>query len=507
MVAFTLGTVLIPSLNFNVYEGEDQMKGVTETLAKFIATTTFEDLPDNVIHEVKRNLLDTIGCTLGGLATDIGLETMAFVETVGGTPESTILGTGKKTSCTLAAYANTRMANALDADETFPIPTHFGNAIMGASLALGERKAMSGKELITAYAMGYELASRIGVGMRPPVFLKKKDGPYYPSLAGPAVFMVFGALGTASKMLNLKADQVRHAIGIAAAGSPISVLGKWAESTVLPTIKYADAGWCAQLGVTACLLGSIGTTGLDDILDENKHFWPNYGVNDCNFEGVVGNLGQDWYIFDTTYKPWPGCRYVHYPLWLFLKIKEENHLSPEDIERVSIRMGRVASSNRFKNQSPNGPITCQFNHPHTIAMGAFDIEPGPKWYAPYTREDQRIIEFRKRVEVDYDPELDNIDITKGKIQWNLPASIEVSSKKGVFRATTEYTKGDPWTEKTYFTDDELKKKFLIFASSAFSGSEKWLDQMHSAADMVFNSEKMTNVSELCDALTPRSFGP
>ena len=478
------------------------MKGVTKTLARFIAKTTFEDLPQKVVHEVKRNLLDTIGCALGGLATDIGLEALALARSLGGRPESTIIGTGEKTACTLAAYVNSRMANALDADETFPMPTHFGNATMGASLALGERQNASGKQLITAYAVGYELAARIGLGMRPPLFLKAKEIHGYPSLYTPGVFMVFGAVGAATKLLDLKADQVQQAIGIAGTNCPIPVHGKWSEARVLPTMKYADAGWCAQLGVTASLLASIGTTGYNTILDGNEHFWRAYGIDDCDFEGMTQGLGQKWHILDTAYKPWPSCRYTHYPLWLFMKMKEENHLSPEDIEKVTIRMGHIGTAPRFGNQSPNGVITCQFNHPHIIAMGAFDIEPGPMWYSPQTIQDRRIIEFRKRVEVQYDPELGKIDLPPGKVIWKLPTSIEVLTKGKVHRASAEYTKGDPWTEETYFTDDELKGKYLILANSVFRGSEKWHEQMNSIIDMVFNAERLKNIAELANSLGP-----
>lgn len=479
------------------------MKGVTEALAQFVTNTTFEDLPANVVHEVKRNLLDTIGCALGGLATDIGLEALSLARSLGGKSESTIIGTGEKTSCVLASYVNSRIANALDADETFPIPAHFANAAMGASLAIGEWKESSGKELITAYAVGYELASRIGVGMRPPLFLRSKEVHGYTQSYTPGVFIVFSALGAASKLLDLKAAQVQQAIGIAGTNCPIPVHGKWSEATVLPTMKYADAGWCAQLGVTASLMASIGATGYSTILDGNEHFWRVYGVTDCDFEGLTRNLGQEWHILDTTYKPWPSCRYTHYPLWLFLKIKEENHLSPEDIEKVSIRMGPIGTAARFKNQFPKGAITCQFNHPHIMAMGAFGIEPGSGWYSPQTMEDKRIIEFRKRVEVENDPEMGKVELPPGKIIWKLPTSIEVHAKGKVFHAFTEYTKGDPWTEETYFTDDELKKKFLIFASSVFKGSEKWHGQMNSVIDMVLNAEELGNVAELCNFLGPR----
>mgnify|MGYP002397162840 CR=1 FL=1 len=276
------------------------LKGVTETLARFITTTSFEDLPDKVIHEVKRNLLDTIGCVLGGLSTDIGLEALALARSLGGKPESTILGTGEKTSCTLATYVNSRIANALDADETFPIPAHFANATMGASLAMGERNRTSGKELITAYAVGYELASRVGIGMRPPLFLRAKEIQGYPPLYTPGVFIVFGAVGAASKLLDLKPDQVQQAIGIAGTNCPIPVHGKWSEATIVPTLKYADAGWCAQLGVTSSLMASIGTTGYNTLLDGVEHFWRAYGIEDCDFEGMTHNLGKEWHILDLS---------------------------------------------------------------------------------------------------------------------------------------------------------------------------------------------------------------
>ena len=479
------------------------MSGVTEILSEFIADTTFDDLPDKVIHEVKRNLLDTIGCALGGLATDIGFEALTFARMLGGRPESTILGTGEKTSCILASYANSRMANALDADETFPIPTHFANATMGAGLAIGERNGTSGRELITAYAVGYELASRIGIGMRPPLFIKSNElSGYLPSYT-PGVFVVFAALGAASKLLKLKAEKVKQAIGIAGANCPIPVHGKWSESPILPTTKYGDAGWCALSGVASTLLAHIGTTGYSTVLDGNEHFWRVYGIDDCDFEGMVSHLGKEWNILETTYKPWPSCRYTHYPLWLFLKIRKENQLSPDEIDKVTIRMGPIGTAPRFRNPSPVGPISCQFNHPHVIAMGAYGITPGPAWYSFQTMEDQRVIEFRRKVEVQYDPALRKIEVPSGKFSWKLPTSVAVHARGKVFSAFAEYAKGDPWTEETFFTDDELKEKFLIFAASVFQGSEKWYHQMTSVVDVVFNLETLENVSNLFDFLGTR----
>lgn len=270
-----------------------------------------------------------------------------------------------------------------------------------------------------------------------------------------------------------------------------------------PTLKYLDSGWCAQLGITASLMAQIGTTAFDDILDDNRHFWKAYGIDDCDFEAMTHNLGEEWHITDTTYKPWPGIRYSHYPLWLFLKIKEENHLSAENIRKVVIRMGPMGTTPRFANQSPQGSITCQFNHPHAIAMAALNVEPGPKWYSQQTMDNKDVIDFRKRVEVILDPKLAKIDLPKGKLLWKLPTAIEVQTPGKTFHSFTEYTKGDPWTEETYFSDDELKQKFLVFASTLFAESEKWREQLNSLIEIVFNAETILNVADLCNNLGPK----
>jgi hypothetical protein len=101
-------------------------------------------------------------------------------------------------------------------------------------------------------------------------------------------------------------------------------------------------------------------------------------------------------------------------------------------------------------------------------------------------EDKRVIEFSKRIEVRYEPELGKIDLPNGKIIWRLPTFTENHARGRGFRAFTEYTKGDPWTEETYFTDTDLKRKFLAFASLILSGSEKWCKQMNSIIDMLLS---------------------
>ena len=68
----------------------------TETLARFSAGLRFEDLPLEVVHELKRLLLDTVACGLGGLGLDKGSMALDLAVASGGNPEATVYGTTAK---------------------------------------------------------------------------------------------------------------------------------------------------------------------------------------------------------------------------------------------------------------------------------------------------------------------------------------------------------------------------------------------------------------------------
>jgi 2-methylcitrate dehydratase len=136
---------------------------ITRTLASFIVETSFEDLPSNVVQKTKQLILDTIGCALGGYLTDLGTICSKIVMDLGGNSESTLIGSGKKTSCVNAGYVNAKMANALDCDDVFYNYSHFASPIIAAALAVGEREEASGKNVLNAVALGYDATARVGL--------------------------------------------------------------------------------------------------------------------------------------------------------------------------------------------------------------------------------------------------------------------------------------------------------------------------------------------------------
>ena len=140
------------------------MLTVVESLAQFTAQTRYEDLPQEVVREAKRLLVDSIGCALGGLSHPKGAIGVQYANTLGpGAPgqQATIIGTGERVSAVGAAFANGELINALDFDAVLP-PGHVSPYVIPCALAAGESAQASGRNLIRAVAISHEMTNRIG---------------------------------------------------------------------------------------------------------------------------------------------------------------------------------------------------------------------------------------------------------------------------------------------------------------------------------------------------------
>lgn len=447
------------------------MAELTRTLADFTVLTRFEDLPAAVVRESKRLLLDTIGCAIGAIGTESGRITLQYVEALGGNPRATVIGGSQRSSVTAAAYANGRLANVLDADDTFPTSTHFGNATVFSALALAEDLDRSGAELLTAIAVGFDVGARIGSWMGPPMQIENGEVIGWNELGGPAATMTWAAVGAAASAAGLTPLQANHAFGIAGANSPQPTLRKWAESPFQPMYKYADAGWCAEIGTSAAMLAKMGSTGFLDVLDGPNAFWRWYGSPSHDDVALIGKLGEDWQILNTTYKPWPCCRWIHHPLTAFAGIREQHGLKPDEIDKIVVRANPFALTPIFQDQHPEDMLSAEFSHAHAMAVLAHDIPAGPRWYDAATMSDPCIVNFRKRVTVTPEPTSSNIGtwITGG--QWRgVPGGVDVHARGQVFSGTADMSLGDPWSELTLYSDAAILAKFhtMIGLESASS---------------------------------------
>ncbi|MHB9836181.1 MmgE/PrpD family protein [Paraburkholderia terrae] len=469
------------------------MTTLTQTLADFTVQTRFDDLPQPVVHEAKRLLLDTIGCALGAIDTPSGQIALDYVKMLGGTPHASVIGSSKRSSATAAAYANARLANVLDADDTFPTSTHFGNATVFSALALAELDARSGQDLLGAIAVGFDVGARIGSWMGAPMQIENGKVIGWNELGGPAATITWAAIGASANIARLNGAQANHAFGIGGSNSPQPTLRKWAESVEQPMYKYADAGWCAEIGVSSALLGRLGSTGFKDILDGENAFWKFYGSPNHDDGALLAGLGTDWQILNTTYKPWPCCRWIHHPLTAFGRLLEQHALRPDDITRVVVRANPFALTPIFREQHPRDLLSAEFSHAHALAARAFDVPPGPRWYETATMNDPRIAAFRERVSVTAEPSSSNIAEWMTGGQWRgVPGGVDIHARGTVFSATADHATGDPWTAATHFTDEQIRRKFgvMVGLDANGNGPETLQQAARDVADVVMSLESL-----------------
>ena len=226
-------------------------KTIINKLAEFTCDIEFKDLPDEVVLESKRSLLDSIGCALGGATHDKGKIGLQFARQLGGNPEATVIGYGDRLSAMSASFANGELMNALDFDAVLP-PGHVVPYVLPVALATGEVQGSSGKDLILVTALNHELSYRICKAMD--YYRDVKDGKVSPPQVSGFSSTLFGATAGVGKLKEFDPESLSNALGIAGCISPVQSLRTWMEHAPATTIKYYHAGWAsmAASGGTWC---------------------------------------------------------------------------------------------------------------------------------------------------------------------------------------------------------------------------------------------------------------
>ncbi len=465
-----------------------KQEGATRSLIEFVAKTKFEDLPAEVVHKTKQLLLDTIGSALGGSTTDLGGICLNVVKELGGKDESTIVGSGYKTSCTNAAWVNGKFGNALDSDDCVYNGSHFVSPAVAAALALGEHLKASGKDVLNAITVGYDCAARVGVS-------RVKPGP-----AAGFQWHTIGAIIVSSKLLGLNEHQMLNALGIGCENAPVCGCRGFPRTMV----KYGDMGWMAFNGILAAMLAKQGHTATTDVLEGERSFFISAGAEGCDYDRLLGELGKKWYVMESSIKTYPTCRWMQASLDMFTKMVNENNLKPEDIEKVVVRVHSMAVRS-LSIYEPKGYNEAQTSFPYCISLVAHGVPPSPEWQSPKLYKDPEILSFHRKVKVEEHPDAAKIIASPGQSPYGFkrsPSSVEVTAKGKVLTDTSEYARGDPWFPETRMTDDEVKDKFRAYAIRVAQSSLRWRERIEGMIEKVYNIEKVGNITELMELSYP-----
>ena len=365
--------------------------GVTNELAAYAVATGYGDLPDAVLREAERSLLNILGCMLGG-ARHQGVEIAdKALGELAGAPRATLIGRQRQTDALHAALINCLASSIYSFDDTHEqAVVHPSGPVAAAALAMAELKPVSGKTLLTAFALGVELSCRLCKALT--------VAPARGSMAwsGTGVTGGFGAAVAASHMLGLEIDGMRTAIGIAlsqAAGFRVM------HGSLCTPLMPAQA---AQTGLRAALLAQAGFSASAVAL-EGKFGYLEVFSEQPDLDALTGGLGERFEILGNTYKPYPCGIVIHPIIDACLELRRTHNLDPARIATVAIAAspGAMALCN---NRNPDDEMQAHVSLYHwtavafvrgTARLQDMDTETAVR--------DPTLMAFQDRVEATLDP--------------------------------------------------------------------------------------------------------
>lgn len=334
-------------------------------LAEF-ATAVASAPPAEILDDAKLRLLDVVGISVAALDTEPARVAHSLAARWGGAQEAGAIGMSERVPAPSAALVNGTLAHALDFDDTHvPSILHPSASVVPAALAAAEDAAATGRTLLTAIAVGNEIAIRLGnAGYEPKinnsVFFER--GLHATSICG-----AVGAAAAAAVAYGLDTERTAHAMAIACSMGA----GLLEANRAGGSVKRMHCGWAAHSGVVAAQSAEAGLTGPSTVLEGRFGFFQAYCGETYDETALLDGLGEHWETRSCFVKPYPTNVFTHTGIDAAVALREQG-LRPEDI--ASVRIGaaaatlRTIANPREAKIRPESGYHAQFSGPFTFAL-------------------------------------------------------------------------------------------------------------------------------------------
>lgn len=448
------------------------MTSISRTWAQFTLDLQFENLDAETVYSAKRFLYDSIGCALGAInKRDVIVAENVFMM-LGGADQATIIGSGHKAPVTTAAFLNGLKIRAMDFNDIYwkADPVHPSDLISGP-LAIAEWRGCSGRDLIAAVVLAYELEMRLAECGEPGI---REKGWHHATLTQYVSPLAAGML------MEMTEEQLVNAVGIS--GSHGCTLGS-VTAGKLTNMKNTVEPFAVADGVLAALLAEGGYEGPEMVLEGKEGLFHCMGPA-WNPEILTEELGESFRINQCSMKAFPTEALTHTPISAFLTIIKDNGIKAEEIEEIRIRtIARAADilSDPAKYR-PDSKETADHSLPYCIAAAAVDGAVTPAAFKEERLIDKRIIEVIDKVKVVAEPEFEKLFPQKQAAHVTV---LTKDSRK--FELRMDYPKGDP---REPMTEEDLDVKFQSLAGQCMS--EERMAKLKSA---VFTLDRADNLKK------------
>lgn len=453
------------------------MATITYRLAEWAAGLRYEDLTPDAVDAAKRFLYDSIGCALGGYRQEDCELMLHHMQDMGGNPHCTCIGTGYRTSAVNASLFNALAIRAMDYNDIYwkADPCHPSDILSGP-LAICEWKRLSGKELIVATVIAYEMEMRLCEFGQPGI---RERGWHHATLTA------FAAPIAVGRALGLSATQIQHAVGISASHS--ATLGA-VTAGKLTMMKNTVDPMATQAGVTAALLAEKGYTGPEHVLDGKEGLMHCLGP-DWKTDLLTDGLGRDYRIAKCGMKAFPIEALSHSPVTALLRLVNAHDIRPDQVQEIRVEtIARAADilSDPAKYR-PASKETADHSLPYCLAVALADRQVTPLQFTAQRIADPALHPLMDTVKAVANEEFEKLF---PEIQ---PSRVTVTLKDGrSFAERVDVPKGD---FRDPMTVEEIRVKFEALAAGAFDKA-----RCDAIREAVMNLEQCADVSTIMPLL-------
>lgn len=372
---------------------------VAETLARFTAGLSFQQIPPAVVARAKHLMLDAVGIALASTGFDFAHRTLTAMRGLAGEGDTPVIGFPALLPMRDAALVNGVLIHGLDYDDThIGGVVHLTASLLPTVLAVGARRRVSGADAIATYVAGVETAARLGA--------VAKGGFHQIGFHPTGLVGAFACALAAGRLMGLSEEQLIMAQGItlsAAAGS-LEFLedGAWT--------KRFHPGWAANAGITAAALAQQGFVGPKRAYEGRFGLYPShlqerYDVADLAL--ATRDFGEVWELMQVAVKPFPACHFTHACADAAIALKREHRLDAPAIEHVEAlvpaEVVKTVCEPVTSKRRPANAYDAQFSIPFIVAAalirGRFTLAE----LTPEAISDPEILALSGRVEYRVDP--------------------------------------------------------------------------------------------------------
>ena len=452
------------------------MDKTTQTLATYITSLSYSQLPAGTLHETKKHLLDAIACGIGGYTSEPAAIARRVAANTSGTPPARIFGTGKQTSMEMAAFTNTVMVRYLDFNDTY-IAKGSGHPsdMIAALLAVAEAQRCGGKEMLLAIAIAYEVYAALAnvVGLR--------DRGW-----DQGVFAVLGSAAGVAKLLKLTLAQTADALAIAVTGS---IPTRQTRSGELSMWKGVATAAAVRAGVSAALLAQAGMTGPTAAFEGRHGVWEQ--VTGPFQLGAMGGSEVPFGIERTNLKFFPSEYHSQAPLAVALELRKKVAIA--DIESINVQTYYTAWSEIGSEPAkwdPRTRETADHSLPYLLSLGLVDGRITVDSFSEQRIHDPLLRQLMNRIKI-----TENKSFTQ-QFPGKLITEIEVLTRGGQrIVETAQYPKGHA---KNPMTDADVEAKFSLLCEGLMEKA-----QQNALLKALWEIDQSADVSGLLDLLVIR----